>query len=274
MAVAVTGSERVDEQRHGLVSTVLPFFPFRPIARIEEAAASSSCLGFTGRRRDIPPTRMRHALTETKPFFLTSEFFGLLAVLTALAVTAASSDSVDASLFWLLATGIVAAYVFSRGFAKANAPSNAWDPRETLRRSSGRSEDETEVRAPARGERPDYDEEETRPMSTMRTEEYRAQPVYPGWQRGGMMQQFPIETKPFFLTSEFWGTVAIIVGLAIGAGTSEDIDARLFWILATAATIGYVVSRGIAKSGTKSRSWDPREEGMQRLRERGSRGGD
>jgi hypothetical protein len=84
----------------------------------------------------------------------------------------------------------------------------------------------------------------------------------------GMRQTFPIETKPFFLTSEFWGSVALIVGLAIGAGTSEDIDTRLFWILATAITAAYVVSRGIAKSGTKSRSWDPRDDLMQGARER------
>ena len=90
----------------------------------------------------------------------------------------------------------------------------------------------------------------------------------------GMRQPMPIETKPFFLTSEFWGSVAAIAGLAIAAATSDDIDARLFWILTTAITVGYVISRGIAKSGTKSRSWDPREEGMRRLRERTSSGGD
>ena len=79
---------------------------------------------------------------------------------------------------------------------------------------------------------------------------------------------FPIETKPFFLTSEFWGSVLLLVALAIGAATSDTVDARLFWELATAITIGYVISRGIAKSGTKSRSWDPREELTQRMRDR------
>ncbi len=85
---------------------------------------------------------------------------------------------------------------------------------------------------------------------------YRMRPVH------------PVETKPFFLTSEFWGTVALIIGLAITAGTSESVDARLFWILATGITAAYLLSRGIAKSGTKSRSWDPREELMDRARER------
>ncbi len=118
-------------------------------------------------------------------------------------------------------------------------------------------------------------------MSTMTREEYGTQrgpmgPMYGGYGRGfGMRQAFPVETKPFFLTSEFWGSVALIVGLAIAAGTSDQIDARLFWTLATAITIGYVISRGIAKSGTKSRSWDPREDLMQGARERmASRQGD
>ena len=90
-----------------------------------------------------------------------------------------------------------------------------------------------------------------------------------GWGYGRMRQSFPVETKPFFLTSEFWGSIAAIVGLAIAAGASESVDARLFWILASAITIGYVISRGIAKSGTNSRSWDPREELLERVRDRG-----
>jgi hypothetical protein len=215
---------------------------------------------------------------ETKPFFLTSEFAVVAAALAALGVTAAMSEVVDALQFWLLATALVTGYLFSRGFSKAAAPSRSWDPRETLlerwgtdsggggvlRRNDGGSRGQTN------------DEEETREMSTVQREDYGSRggvsqgygygPSY-GYGRGfGMRQSLPIETKPFFLTSEFWAAVAAIVGLAIGAGTSEQIDARLFWQLATAITIGYMISRGIAKSGTKSRSWDPREDLMDRVR--------
>ena len=70
----------------------------------------------------------------------------------------------------------------------------------------------------------------------------------------------PIETKPFFLTSEFFGVLLLIAAMAIGAATSDGFDARLFWILTTAIASAYVLSRGVAKSGTKSRSYDPREE--------------
>ena len=68
------------------------------------------------------------------------------------------------------------------------------------------------------------------------------------------------ETKPFFLTSEFLAFVLYLMGLGIAATTSPSIDARLFWILATVATSFYMLSRGIAKAGTRSRARDPRED--------------
>jgi hypothetical protein len=206
-------------------------------------------------------------VTETKPFFVTSEFLGTLVVLGALAVTAASSDSFDAQVAWPLAVAIVAAFVFGRGLAKAGSPSRSWDPRETPGPWWAGGDDT-------------HEEKETEEMSTVSRDEYGTQPRGPmagpryGYGGMGVRQSFPIETKPFFLTSEFWGTVALIVGLAIAAGTSETIDARLFWTLATGLTAAYILSRGIAKSGTKSRSWDPREDLMQGARERMSNRGD
>jgi hypothetical protein len=68
------------------------------------------------------------------------------------------------------------------------------------------------------------------------------------------------ETKPFFLTSEFLVFVLFLMGLGIAAGTDDSIDARLYWILATVATSFYMLSRGIAKAGSRSRAWDPRED--------------
>jgi hypothetical protein len=68
------------------------------------------------------------------------------------------------------------------------------------------------------------------------------------------------ETKPFFLTSEFLVFVLFLMGLGIGASTSDDVDARLFWILTTVATSFYMVSRGIAKAASRSRAYDPRED--------------
>jgi hypothetical protein len=68
------------------------------------------------------------------------------------------------------------------------------------------------------------------------------------------------ETKPFFLTSEFLVFVLFLMGLGIGASSSPDVDARLFWILTTVATSFYMLSRGIAKAASRSRAWDPRED--------------
>jgi hypothetical protein len=68
------------------------------------------------------------------------------------------------------------------------------------------------------------------------------------------------ETKPFFLTSEFLVFVLFLMGLTIGTSTSDEVDPRLFWILATVATSFYMLSRGIAKAGSRSRAYDPRED--------------
>jgi hypothetical protein len=83
-----------------------------------------------------------------------------------------------------------------------------------------------------------------------------------GYQRpfGAFRQQFPTETKPFFLTSEFALIVLTVIGLAITAATSSTVDARYFWAATTALVIGYVISRGIAKSGSKSHATDPRDQ--------------
>jgi uncharacterized RDD family membrane protein YckC len=68
------------------------------------------------------------------------------------------------------------------------------------------------------------------------------------------------ETKPFFLTSEFVAFVLLLMGLGIATMTTDDLGPRWFWTLVTATTIGYMLSRGIAKSGTRSRAHDPRED--------------
>jgi hypothetical protein len=72
--------------------------------------------------------------------------------------------------------------------------------------------------------------------------------------------EYTSETKPFYLTSEFLVFVLYLMGLGISASTDETIDARLFWILATVAVVGYMLSRGIAKAATRSRAHDPRED--------------
>src|ERR687886_1875876 len=83
-----------------------------------------------------------------------------------------------------------------------------------------------------------------------------------GYGGGGLRprRQYPIETKPFFLTSEFAALVSSIIALAITAAVDNSIDAWRFWILTTALVSLYMLSRGIAKSGTRAMSFDPREQ--------------
>jgi hypothetical protein len=73
-------------------------------------------------------------------------------------------------------------------------------------------------------------------------------------------RRYPVETKPFFMTSEFAVLVLMTVCLFIASAVVDDVDARLAWILGSSLVGAYIVSRGIAKSGTKSRSYDPRED--------------
>ncbi len=61
------------------------------------------------------------------------------------------------------------------------------------------------------------------------------------------------ETKPSFKTTEFLAYLATIAGVLIASAVDETIDARLAWILVAALGIGYMLSRGLAKSGTNHR---------------------
>jgi hypothetical protein len=86
-----------------------------------------------------------------------------------------------------------------------------------------------------------------------------------GYQPYGYGMQRPnwrgmIETKPFFLTSEFFAPLLAIIAMSIGVATADNFDAPRYWTLVSVIVAAYVISRGIAKSGTKSRASDPRED--------------
>ena len=68
------------------------------------------------------------------------------------------------------------------------------------------------------------------------------------------------ETKPFFLTSEFGVLTLMTIALFIASAVVDDVDSRLAWILGSAMVGAYILSRGIAKAGTRSWSYDPRED--------------
>jgi hypothetical protein len=167
-------------------------------------------------------SRASRSPLETRPFFLTSEFVGTLLAIVAVVLTAAAMPNLGARLTWILIATMVATYAFSRGLAKAGTASHAFDPREQLLGGSN-----------AQGA---------------------------GNSQGGFASRGPIETKPFFVTSEFVGTLLAIIAIAISAATLDILNVRLTWILITAMVCGYVLSRGVAKIGVKSHSVDPREQ--------------
>ena len=64
------------------------------------------------------------------------------------------------------------------------------------------------------------------------------------------------ETKAAFKTTEFFAYVAVLVGILIAGAVVDSSDAggygaRQVWLYATILTVGYMVSRGLAKSGSR-----------------------
>jgi hypothetical protein len=63
------------------------------------------------------------------------------------------------------------------------------------------------------------------------------------------------ETKASFKTTEFFAYIAVLVGVLIAAGVIDEnnaggFGARQAWLYATILTVGYMISRGLAKSGS------------------------
>jgi hypothetical protein len=59
------------------------------------------------------------------------------------------------------------------------------------------------------------------------------------------------ETKLSLKTTEFWAMVGVIAAILIAAWVSDSLDDVRAWTLVAAVSIGYMISRGLAKSGTK-----------------------
>jgi len=83
------------------------------------------------------------------------------------------------------------------------------------------------------------------------------------------------ETKQAFKTTEFWAYIAVLIGLFIAgavtdssttAATGADgssatvspdaLPADKVWLYAVILTVGYMVSRGLAKAGSRDPYWD------------------
>ena len=59
------------------------------------------------------------------------------------------------------------------------------------------------------------------------------------------------ETKLSLKTTEFWAMAGVILAILIASAVSDSLGDVRAWTLVAAVAIGYMISRGLAKSGTK-----------------------
>jgi hypothetical protein len=80
--------------------------------------------------------------------------------------------------------------------------------------------------------------------------------------RPAALRRLATETKAAFKTTEFYTFLAVLAGLLIAGNTIEGKDggadyfaADKVWLYVTLLTIGYMISRGLAKAGSRDPYW-------------------
>lgn len=83
-------------------------------------------------------------------------------------------------------------------------------------------------------------------MATMGATErvHTKSPVYTG-------DRTTDETKHSLKTTEFWAMAGLMVAILVASAISDSLGDVRAWTLVAAVGIGYMISRGLAKSGTK-----------------------
>jgi hypothetical protein len=79
-----------------------------------------------------------------------------------------------------------------------------------------------------------------------------------GTQPTDAVRRFATETKAAFKTTELYAYVVVLAGVLIaaaatkaGSGHDDRFIAKEAWLFVTILTVGYLVSRGLAKSGSR-----------------------
>jgi hypothetical protein len=77
------------------------------------------------------------------------------------------------------------------------------------------------------------------------------------------LRRLATEAKAAVKSTEFYAFLAVLAGLLIAGNTIEGKDggadyfaADKIWLYVTLLTIGYMISRGLAKSGGREPYWD------------------
>ncbi len=80
---------------------------------------------------------------------------------------------------------------------------------------------------------------------------------------GGAVRRLTTETKSFLKTSEFWVFLTLVLAILIAGtaiegeeGGNDFFAADKVWLYVTLLGFGYMISRGIAKSGVRDPYWD------------------
>jgi hypothetical protein len=88
---------------------------------------------------------------------------------------------------------------------------------------------------------------------------------------GGFATRLTTETKHAFKTTEFWAMAAVIAGILIASaivdqgegaaqGATDAFPANRAWLYVAIVAVGYMVSRGLAKSGSREPYWADRDD--------------
>ena len=84
--------------------------------------------------------------------------------------------------------------------------------------------------------------------------------------RSNVLMRLSTETKHAFKTTEFWAMAAIVAGILVAAWVvgkgdgngNANVDAfpaSRAWLYVAIVGVGYMVSRGLAKSGSRNPYW-------------------
>jgi hypothetical protein len=90
-----------------------------------------------------------------------------------------------------------------------------------------------------------------------------------GAQKGspGIVRRLATETKAAVKTTEFYAYIVVLAGILIaglatkaGSGHDDRLLSNQVWLYATILTVGYMLSRGLAKSGSSEPYTDEFDE--------------
>jgi hypothetical protein len=106
--------------------------------------------------------------------------------------------------------------------------------------------------------------------STTNTPRYSADVDAPGYTTEAKSGFKTTETKSAFKTTELIVFVLSVLGVLIAAAVTDNGDdgqgfgAGSAWLYVTLLSIGYMISRGLAKSGSRDPYWDDDASGHDR----------